>query len=176
MEAAAVVLYKLKVIIDGGVVSWKVIVEGLPHLSSDLKWYYYYYCWRRCGRDKDRFLLAAACPQSPARLCARWQTELQSESEVFRESMETWMCHYSKPFHCAVSVYSIFSGHEAAFAAFLCCLCKVGALRPSDQLAIVFKVFNRWAVTAVGCFILSSAVKTMWLRFFSRISGVAPSS
>ncbi|MEQ2276038.1 hypothetical protein XENORESO_012741 [Xenotaenia resolanae] len=36
------------------------------------------------------------------------------------------------------------TGHEAAFAAFLCCLCKVGALRISDQLAIVFKVFNRY--------------------------------
>ena len=37
----------------------------------------------------------------------------------------------------------ISSGHEAAFAAFLCCLCKVGALRVDDQLAIVFKIFNR---------------------------------
>ncbi|XP_041825151.1 serine/threonine-protein phosphatase 2A activator [Melanotaenia boesemani] len=36
------------------------------------------------------------------------------------------------------------TGHEAAFAAFLCCLCKVGALRVDDQLAIVFKVFNRY--------------------------------
>lgn len=43
-------------------------------------------------------------------------------------------------FQCPIS-----SGHEAAFAAFLCCLCKVGALRVDDQLAIVFKVFNRWA-------------------------------
>lgn len=34
-------------------------------------------------------------------------------------------------------------GHEAAFAAFLCCLCKVGALRIEDQLAIVFKVFEK---------------------------------
>lgn len=41
------------------------------------------------------------------------------------------------------SVTFIFSGHEAAFAAFLCCLCKVGALRVDDQLAIVLKVFNR---------------------------------
>ncbi|KAG7221227.1 hypothetical protein INR49_017444 [Caranx melampygus] len=36
------------------------------------------------------------------------------------------------------------TGHEAAFAAFLCCLCKVGALRVDDQMAIVFKVFNRY--------------------------------
>lgn len=36
------------------------------------------------------------------------------------------------------------TGHEAAFAAFLCCLCKVGALRVDDQLAIVLKVFNRY--------------------------------
>ncbi|KAF7217662.1 serine/threonine-protein phosphatase 2A activator isoform X2 [Nothobranchius furzeri] len=36
------------------------------------------------------------------------------------------------------------TGHEAAFAAFLCCLCKVGALRAEDQLAIVFKVFDRY--------------------------------
>ncbi|XP_010773459.1 serine/threonine-protein phosphatase 2A activator-like [Notothenia coriiceps] len=35
------------------------------------------------------------------------------------------------------------TGHEAAFAAFLCCLCKVGALKVDDQLAIVFLVFNR---------------------------------
>lgn len=42
------------------------------------------------------------------------------------------------------SVTFIFSGHEAAFAAFLCCLCKVEALRVDDQLAIVLKVFNRW--------------------------------
>lgn len=34
-------------------------------------------------------------------------------------------------------------GHEAAFAAFLCCLCKIGVLRVDDQIAIVFKVFNR---------------------------------
>ncbi|KAE8284765.1 Serine/threonine-protein phosphatase 2A activator [Larimichthys crocea] len=36
------------------------------------------------------------------------------------------------------------TGHEAAFAAFLCCLCKIGALRVDDQLAIVFRVFNRY--------------------------------
>ncbi|KAI9527526.1 hypothetical protein NQZ68_029617 [Dissostichus eleginoides] len=36
------------------------------------------------------------------------------------------------------------TGHEAAFAAFLCCLCKVGALKVDDQLAIVFLVFNRY--------------------------------
>ncbi|KAF7653058.1 hypothetical protein LDENG_00088010 [Lucifuga dentata] len=35
------------------------------------------------------------------------------------------------------------TGHEAAFAVFLCCLCKVGALGVDDQLAIIFKVFNR---------------------------------
>lgn len=34
-------------------------------------------------------------------------------------------------------------GHEAAFAAFLCCLCKLGVLRVDDQLGIVFRVFNR---------------------------------
>ncbi|CAB1440901.1 unnamed protein product [Pleuronectes platessa] len=36
------------------------------------------------------------------------------------------------------------TGHEAAFAAFLCCLCKVGALGADDRLAIVFRVFNRY--------------------------------
>uniref|UniRef100_A0A8C4X8Y1 Serine/threonine-protein phosphatase 2A activator n=1 Tax=Erpetoichthys calabaricus TaxID=27687 RepID=A0A8C4X8Y1_ERPCA len=36
------------------------------------------------------------------------------------------------------------TGHEAAFAAFLCCLCKIGVLRVDDQLSIVFKVFNRY--------------------------------
>lgn len=35
------------------------------------------------------------------------------------------------------------AGHEAAFAAFLCCLCKVAALHPDDQLGIVFKVFDK---------------------------------
>uniref|UniRef100_A0A286ZTF3 Serine/threonine-protein phosphatase 2A activator n=1 Tax=Sus scrofa TaxID=9823 RepID=A0A286ZTF3_PIG len=36
------------------------------------------------------------------------------------------------------------TGHEAAFAAFLCCLCKIGVLRVDDQIAIVFKVFSRY--------------------------------
>ncbi|KAM8802029.1 serine/threonine-protein phosphatase 2A activator isoform 2-T2 [Rhynchonycteris naso] len=36
------------------------------------------------------------------------------------------------------------TGHEAAFAAFLCCLCKIGVLRVDDQVAIVFKVFSRY--------------------------------
>uniref|UniRef100_A0A673TGI9 Serine/threonine-protein phosphatase 2A activator n=1 Tax=Suricata suricatta TaxID=37032 RepID=A0A673TGI9_SURSU len=36
------------------------------------------------------------------------------------------------------------TGHEAAFAAFLCCLCKIGVLRVDDQIAIVFRVFNRY--------------------------------
>lgn len=36
------------------------------------------------------------------------------------------------------------TGHEAAFAAFLCCLCKIGVLRVDDQVAIVFKVFDRY--------------------------------
>ncbi|XP_067826080.1 serine/threonine-protein phosphatase 2A activator isoform X2 [Heptranchias perlo] len=36
------------------------------------------------------------------------------------------------------------TGHEAAFAAFLCCLCKIGVLKVDDQLAIVFCVFDRY--------------------------------
>ncbi|TNM92387.1 serine/threonine-protein phosphatase 2A activator [Takifugu flavidus] len=36
------------------------------------------------------------------------------------------------------------TGHEAAFAAFLCCLCKIGALGTEDQLAMVFKVFTSY--------------------------------
>ncbi|XP_069093150.1 serine/threonine-protein phosphatase 2A activator isoform X2 [Pleurodeles waltl] len=36
------------------------------------------------------------------------------------------------------------TGHEAAFAAFLCCLCKIGVLKADDQLAIVFRLFNRY--------------------------------
>ncbi|XP_032905228.1 serine/threonine-protein phosphatase 2A activator isoform X1 [Amblyraja radiata] len=36
------------------------------------------------------------------------------------------------------------TGHEAAFAAFLCCLCKIGVLKVDDQLAIVFGVFDRY--------------------------------
>lgn len=44
-----------------------------------------------------------------------------------------------------LSTSAVFSspGHEAAFAAFLCCLCKIGVLRVDDQIAIVFRVFNR---------------------------------
>lgn len=44
------------------------------------------------------------------------------------------------------SVYgrtNVSAGHEAAFAVFLCCLCKIGALGTEDQLAMVFKVFTR---------------------------------
>lgn len=44
---------------------------------------------------------------------------------------------------CHVSSCLLTPGHEAAFAAFLCCLCKIGVLRVDDQMAIVFKVFNR---------------------------------
>lgn len=40
-------------------------------------------------------------------------------------------------------LFFFIAGHEAAFAAFLCCLCKVGVLRVDDQLAIIFKVFDR---------------------------------
>uniref|UniRef100_A0A3B3QT01 Serine/threonine-protein phosphatase 2A activator n=1 Tax=Paramormyrops kingsleyae TaxID=1676925 RepID=A0A3B3QT01_9TELE len=36
------------------------------------------------------------------------------------------------------------TGHEAAFAAFLCCLCKIGVLMVDDQLAIMFRVFDRY--------------------------------
>ncbi|XP_048469736.1 serine/threonine-protein phosphatase 2A activator [Rhincodon typus] len=36
------------------------------------------------------------------------------------------------------------TGHEAAFAAFLCCLCKIGVLKVDDQLAIVFCIFDRY--------------------------------
>ncbi|XP_030840251.1 serine/threonine-protein phosphatase 2A activator [Strongylocentrotus purpuratus] len=36
------------------------------------------------------------------------------------------------------------TGHEMAFAAFLCCLCKLNVLVPSDSLALVNKVFVRY--------------------------------
>ncbi|XP_063966601.1 serine/threonine-protein phosphatase 2A activator-like isoform X1 [Lytechinus pictus] len=36
------------------------------------------------------------------------------------------------------------TGHEMAFAAFLCCLCKLNILFPSDSLALVNKVFVRY--------------------------------
>ncbi|KAK1883927.1 Serine/threonine-protein phosphatase 2A activator [Dissostichus eleginoides] len=45
---------------------------------------------------------------------------------------------------CVCVVVLCLNWHEAAFAAFLCCLCKVGALKVDDQLAIVFLVFNRY--------------------------------
>jgi len=47
------------------------------------------------------------------------------------------------------------AGHEAAFAAFLCCLCKVGALRMEDQLAIVFKVFDKLVALFASLLILN---------------------
>ena len=40
------------------------------------------------------------------------------------------------------------TGHEASFAAFLCCLYKIRVLSPPDQLAIVNKVFNKYFVIA----------------------------
>lgn len=43
---------------------------------------------------------------------------------------------------CALLLFV--TGHEAAFAAFLCCLCKIGVLRVDDQLAIIFQVFDRF--------------------------------
>lgn len=42
-------------------------------------------------------------------------------------------------------IFDIPAGHEAAFAAFLCCLCKIGVLMVDDQLAIIFRVFDRYA-------------------------------
>ncbi|KAK6196227.1 hypothetical protein SNE40_001492 [Patella caerulea] len=36
------------------------------------------------------------------------------------------------------------SGHEMAFAAFLCCLFKVGVLKPDDFIATVLKIFERY--------------------------------
>ena len=36
------------------------------------------------------------------------------------------------------------TGHEAAFASFLCCLYKLRVLTPADQVAIVNKVFNKY--------------------------------
>lgn len=40
------------------------------------------------------------------------------------------------------------TGHEASFAAFLCCLYKIRVLTPSDQVAIVNKVFNTYLTLA----------------------------
>ena len=39
-----------------------------------------------------------------------------------------------------------FAGHEACFAAFLCCLFKLRVLDQGDCVAIVFKVFQRQVV------------------------------
>lgn len=36
------------------------------------------------------------------------------------------------------------TGHELAFVAFLCCLCKLGALTPEDYLAVGLKVMDRY--------------------------------
>lgn len=44
---------------------------------------------------------------------------------------------------CVCVVFSCFTGHELAFAAFLCCLFKVGALTEQDAPAAALKVFER---------------------------------
>ncbi|XP_072176625.1 serine/threonine-protein phosphatase 2A activator-like [Diadema setosum] len=36
------------------------------------------------------------------------------------------------------------TGHEMAFATFLCCLCKLNVLPPSDSQALVLRVFTRY--------------------------------
>ncbi|CAG5131303.1 unnamed protein product [Candidula unifasciata] len=36
------------------------------------------------------------------------------------------------------------TGHELAFVAFLCCLCKLGVLREEDYVAVVLKLFERY--------------------------------
>nr|CAB3265273.1 serine/threonine-protein phosphatase 2A activator-like [Phallusia mammillata] len=40
------------------------------------------------------------------------------------------------------------TGHEAAFAAFLCCLCKIRVLKPEDHVPLVTKVFNEYLILA----------------------------
>uniref|UniRef100_A0A672LQY8 Serine/threonine-protein phosphatase 2A activator n=1 Tax=Sinocyclocheilus grahami TaxID=75366 RepID=A0A672LQY8_SINGR len=65
-----------------------------------------------------------------------WYAKLDQVSASVQEPLVALFSIRSNMFLC--------SGHEAAFAAFLCCLCKVGALRMEDQLAIIFKVFDKY--------------------------------
>lgn len=36
------------------------------------------------------------------------------------------------------------TGHEAAFACFICCLFKIRLLKPDDKIAVVFKIFQKY--------------------------------
>uniref|UniRef100_A0A8C5B2F3 Serine/threonine-protein phosphatase 2A activator n=1 Tax=Gadus morhua TaxID=8049 RepID=A0A8C5B2F3_GADMO len=81
-----------------------------------------------------------------------WYSKLDQEAEAL---VATVLPESSAPAAQEIAVYlkeavgnatriDYGTGHEAAFAAFLCCLCKVGALRVDDQMAMVFRVFNRY--------------------------------
>ncbi|XP_051748876.1 serine/threonine-protein phosphatase 2A activator isoform X2 [Ctenopharyngodon idella] len=81
-----------------------------------------------------------------------WYAKLEQEAETLVKTVLPSDRHDAAP---EIAVYlkesvgnstriDYGTGHEAAFAAFLCCLCKVGALRIEDQLAIVFKVFEKY--------------------------------
>ncbi|KAJ3605171.1 hypothetical protein NHX12_027221 [Muraenolepis orangiensis] len=81
-----------------------------------------------------------------------WYAKLDQEAEALVAAV---LPEHSAPAAPEIAVYlkeavgnatriDYGTGHEAAFAAFLCCLCKVGALTADDQMAIVFNVFNRY--------------------------------
>jgi serine/threonine-protein phosphatase 2A activator len=60
--------------------------------------------------------------------------------------------------HCLIYWHLLdsFTGHEMAFAAFLCCLYKIGALKEEDAVATVNRLFARYFCLEVQC----SACKT----------------
>ncbi|KAJ8386705.1 hypothetical protein AAFF_G00166540 [Aldrovandia affinis] len=83
-----------------------------------------------------------------------WYAKLDQEAEALVATVVPSDCSAAVP---EIAVYlkeavgnstriDYGTGHEAAFAAFLCCLCKVGALRVDDQLSIVFKVFDKYLI------------------------------
>ncbi|KAG5834985.1 serine/threonine-protein phosphatase 2A activator isoform X1 [Anguilla rostrata] len=83
-----------------------------------------------------------------------WYAKLDQEAEALVAAVIPADCSAAAP---EIAVYlkesvgnstriDYGTGHEAAFAAFLCCLCKIGALRVQDQLSIVFKVFDRYLI------------------------------
>ncbi|XP_051968386.1 serine/threonine-protein phosphatase 2A activator-like [Xyrauchen texanus] len=81
-----------------------------------------------------------------------WYSMLQQRAENLVTIVLPEDCHGAAPEIAEYLLESVGNstridygtGHEAAFATFLCCLCKVGALRMEDQLAIVFKVFDKY--------------------------------
>lgn len=83
-----------------------------------------------------------------------WYEKLKKESEeILKEALP-------EEFHPAVLEIRVYltegfgnstrvdygTGHEMAFAMFLCCLFKIEALKQEDSVAAIFKIFNRYTI------------------------------